>query len=284
MDRPTIAVSAETPELQSGIFKHLSARTDALVQGSQISFQNTITLPHGSTIFAKGAFELGGGDPALILDAYSNHIPATAIAAILDSTVPVSGDLKAELHMNGPLDNLVGQASVSGDALSLYRERLGQLDMGLRLAGKEVQSTQFILLRDPQNPDSGRLDADIAYSFDSEQFRFQANGKDLEWKKLALSDGSPIQGKMNLVASGSGTADQPSIDVKIEAPDIQLKQRSLGPVSLNAALRNERLTIEAAVSRLNITSTAHVVNETPYAFDGEMGVDPIFAAWIESSE
>ena len=60
LSRPTIAVLAETPELQSGILRHLSAKTDALVQGSQISFQNTITLPHNSTIYAKGAFELGG--------------------------------------------------------------------------------------------------------------------------------------------------------------------------------------------------------------------------------
>ena len=110
------------------------------------------------------------------------------------------------------------------------------------------------------------------YSFDSDQFRFQATGKELEWKQLALPDGSPIQGTMNLVASGSGTVDQPSIDVKIDAPDIQLRQRSLGPVSLNAALRNEQLTIEAAAPRLNISSTAHVVNETPYAFDGELQI------------
>jgi outer membrane protein assembly complex protein YaeT len=272
LTRPTIAVLAEAPELQSGILKHLSAKTDAMVQGSQISFQNRITLPHSSTVYAKGAFELGGRDPMLYLDAYSRHIPLTAIAAMLDSKVSMSGDLRAELHLNGPLDQLAGQAAVSGDALSLYGEPLGHLDMGLRLEGEEVRSTQFRLLRNPQTPDSDRIDADLAYSFDSDQFRFRATGKDLELGKLASPDGGFIQGAMDFTASGSGTADQPSMDLKIDARDTRLKQMSLGPLSLNATLRNEQLAIEAAAPSLNVAATAHIVNETPYAFDGALQI------------
>ncbi|MBN1566934.1 MAG: translocation/assembly module TamB domain-containing protein [Acidobacteria bacterium] len=270
--RPAIAVRAEAPELQSGVLKHLSAKTDAMVDGSQISFQSTITLPHRSSLYAKGAFELGGRDPSLVLDAYGNHIPAAAVTAMLDSKIPTAGDLNAELHLNGPLENLAGQASVSGEELSLYGEPLGHLDIGLLLKGKEVRSTQARLLKNPQKPDSDRLDADLAYSFDTDQFRFQVTGRDLEWKKLALQDGSPIQAGMNLTASGSGSADQPSIDLKIDVPDIRLKQTLLGPGRLSAALNNERISVEAEVPRLNMKLTAKAADEKPYSFDGELQI------------
>lgn len=269
---PTIAVLAETPDLQSGMLKHLSGKTEATLQGSQISFQNTIALPHRSTLHAKGVFELGGSDPALALDAYSHQIPAGAVAAMLDSKIPMAGDLRAELHLNGPLDNLSGQALVTGEALSLYRQPLGHLDMSLRLESKEVRSTRFRLDRNPQNTASDRIDADLAYSFDSGQFQFRATGRDLEWRNLALPDGSPILGLMDLTASGSGTVDQPSIDLKIDARDVQIKQKLLGQVSLNAALRDEQLKIELAAPRFNLASTADVVSKAPHAFEGELRI------------
>ena len=110
--------------------------------------------------------------------------------------------------------------SVDGDDLSLYREPLGHLDIDLRLADKEIQSTLCTLLRDPLNPASNRVDAQFAYALESDRFQFEASGKDLQLKRLALSNGVPVQGTWNLAASGSGTIEQPSIDVRIESDDI----------------------------------------------------------------
>jgi outer membrane protein assembly complex protein YaeT len=273
LSRPSVTLAAEAPALQSGMLKHLSVKTDATLEGSQITFQNTITLPQNAKIMAHGVLELGSSEPALNLDLSGDRIPLSSAMAILDRTVPIAGDITAEAHLNGPVDNLAGSASIRGDALSLYRQPLGHLDMDLRLAGKEIQSTKFLLLRDPQNPDANRIEAGFTYSLDSDQFSFRADGKALQWKDLSLADGSSIDAEMNLAASGSGTLDHLSIDLKMDTHDLQLQQRSLGPLSMDAALRNERLTIEAALPRFNAAATMHITDQSPYFFDGEVRIE-----------
>jgi outer membrane protein assembly complex protein YaeT len=272
LGRPAVTIAAEAPALQSGILKHLSVKADAALEGSQITFQSAITLPQSGKLTANGALELGGPQPTMNLDLSGDRLPVPSVMAMLDSTVPVTGGLKAEMHLIGPVDNLAGRASIRGDALSLYREPLGYLDMDLRLDGKEIQSTKFILLRDPENPDSDRIDANFTYSLDSDQFKFRANGKTLKWKDLTLPDGSPVDAQADLAASGSGTLDHLTIDLKMDTDDLRLRQQSLGPVSLNAALRNEGLTIEAALPRFNTASTIHITHQSPYPFDGELRI------------
>jgi outer membrane protein assembly complex protein YaeT len=273
LSRPTVALAVEAPALQSGILKHLSVKTDATIDGSQITFQSTIALPQSAQLIAHGVLELSGSQPNMNLDLSGDQIPLSSAMAMLDSTVPITGDIKADVRLNGPVDNLAGYAAIHSGALALYREPLGHLDMDLRLAGKEIQSTKLMLLRDPQNPDSNRIDADFTYSLDSDQFKFRADGKALHWKDLTLPDGRSVDAEINLAASGSGTLDHPSIDLKMDTQDLQLRQRSLGLLSMNAALRNERLTIKAALPRFNTTSSIQITAQDPYAFDGELRIE-----------
>jgi outer membrane protein assembly complex protein YaeT len=272
LSHPSVTLAAEAPALQSGFLKRMSVKTNATLEGSKIGFQNTIDLPDNAQMLAHGDLDLSGPRPTLIVDLTGDHLPALSVMAMLDLQIPLEGDLRVEAHIDGPTDNLVGRASIRGDALSLYRERLGHLDTDLRLAEEEIQSTRFSLLRDPKNPDTDRIDGDFTYSLDSGQFKFRANGKGLNWDDPALSEERPILAAVDMTASGSGTFDQPTIDLKLETNDLQLWRQSLGPVSLNAALRDELLAIEAALPRFNITSTGHITNQSPYPFDGELRV------------
>jgi outer membrane protein assembly complex protein YaeT len=271
--RPSVVLSAEAPALTAGIFKHLSATADATLEGTHIAFQSKLSLPHNSTVQARGALEFGGRDPMLNLYAYGSRIRAESIPAMLDSDIPVTGELQAELQLNGAPDDLAGTLSASGEKLSLYREPLGHLDLAVRLADKQLQSTQLMLLRDAQNPDSDRVDASFIYSLDSEQFKFEAQGDALRLEQWTLPDGSPIEGAVNLTASGAGTFDAPSIQMKLETQDLRMKEISLGPIKLDASLQNDRISLDASVPRFNITSTAHVVTESPYVFDAKMRMD-----------
>jgi outer membrane protein assembly complex protein YaeT len=269
---PAVSITSHVPELQAGVLKHLSARTNGKIEGSQITFQGTVTLPESATVHTQGSLDISGRAPLLNLNAHGRGIPAIAVAKVLDSALPVSGDLNAQLHLEGTPDELAGYASIEGVDLSLYREPLGRLDIDLHLADKEIQSTQCTLLKDPLNPASGRIDAQFTYALDSDRFQFQASGKDLQLKRLALPNGTPMQGTWKLAASGSGTIEQPAIDIKMGTDDFQVRQRSLGPIALNAVLKNNDLKLEAAAPRLEIDSTALVAGETPYLFSGELHI------------
>jgi outer membrane protein assembly complex protein YaeT len=266
LKQPKIITSVNTPSLQIGVLKNLKAHSDATIQDSRITFKNTIGLAADSNVMSAGTLDFKGSNTVLDLDARSDQLSLAAVRSVLDSRIPATGNLKTTLHLSGPVNNLAGHASVAGDELSVYGEPMGHLDMDLRLSGGEIQSTGFKLLREPHNPDANSLDAQFTYDLNSGRYQVQAEGKGLAFKRLSLPGGSPIQGTMNLIASGAGTIDQPSLDIKVESSGFQVWHISSGPLSINAALRNEQLTMEALIPKFNIVSTAHAVNRDPYPF------------------
>ena len=66
---PAVSVTSDAPELQAGILNHLSARTEGKIDGTQITFQGTVTLPENATVHAQGSLDISGHDPVLNLDA-----------------------------------------------------------------------------------------------------------------------------------------------------------------------------------------------------------------------
>ncbi len=273
LTQPDIAFSSTAPALKAGILNHLSAKTEATLQGKQLAFQSAIELPRNATVFAKGALELGGRTPVLTIDAYANRVPATTVTEMLDSEVAVAGTLQTELHLGGAPDNLAGNLIVRGDDLVLYQESLGHLDLDLTMSGKDIQSTQFSLIRSAQDINADRIDGSLSYNLESEQFQFEAKGRDLKWSRPVFQDRGSIKGTINLTASGTGTLEQPSIDLKVETGDLQVREKSLGPIKIDARLRNEKLSIEAAAPRFNLSSTARIINETPFVFEGDARLD-----------
>jgi outer membrane protein assembly complex protein YaeT len=267
--QPKIVARLDAPLLQLGGLKNLKASAEANIKGTQIDFQNTIILPQDSTVWIQGNLWLGGEKTLLNLGVRTDPIPITALCSILDKDLPITGNLKTSLHMNGTMDNLEGSASVEGDALALYQVSLGHLETDLRIAGKTIQSTHFKLLRDSRNAGADYVDGKFLYVLDSHHFQFQADGKDLALK-LLLPGGVPVQGSMNFLATGMGTTEQPSFDIEVESDNISVGQKSIGPVFGNATLRDRQARIEARIPRINVTSNAFIANSDPYQFRGEL--------------
>lgn len=270
LNRPKIAVSVDVQDLRAGALKNLSVKTNATIEGSRVVFQSAVGLPQESTIVARGELELGGRVPVLNLDARANPASIAALGSMLDVRIPVTGNLSGSLRLNGATDSLIGSASITGNDLFFYREPMGHLDVDLRMSGKEIRSTQFKLSRDPHNPEADCLNARFSYALDSGQFQFQAEGKDLTLRQWAFPGGNPLKGAIDLSASGTGTIEQPLIRAKLESSDIRVGQRSLGPVSVDAVLRDEQLAIEALAARLNLSSRMLVASRTPYPFSAEL--------------
>lgn len=270
--RPDVSITSDVPELQAGTWKHLSAHTEGRIESTQISFQSTLSMPGNATIQARGGLDISGSVPVLALDARGDGIPATGVLAMLDSKIPASGNLNARLHLGGKTDELIGSAFIEGDNLSLHGEPLGHLDIGLRLANKEIRSEQFTLIRDPLRPTTDRIEAQFAYAIDTDLFRFHAAGKDLRFTNLSLPNGPPIHGVWDLAASGSGTIEHPSIDVKLESNDLRVRQQSFGPVAIAASLKDKDLRMEATAPAIHAHSSASVFNEHPYPFRGELHI------------
>jgi outer membrane protein assembly complex protein YaeT len=270
LNRPSVSISAEIRDLKAGLFKHLRLSTEASILGSKIAFHSTINMPDNAIARAQGSIDFSGSNTILEIEARTERLPVSALKEMLDSSLPISGEMSSNLHISGPVDALAGKGTVRGENLYLSGEQLGHLDLGLHLARKEIRSTRFILLKDAAHPETNRIDARFSYALNSDQFQFHIDGKDLRWNQLSLPDGIPLQGSWNLTASGSGTIARPSMDARLESTDLRVKQALIGPISISASLRQDQLEIEASAPRLNATSTIHIANESPYPFKGEL--------------
>jgi outer membrane protein assembly complex protein YaeT len=268
--QPHIEASADSPELEVGDVRDLGLNANAVADGPQVSFQGTIALPHGSKVYAQGDMGLRGPNPALKLNARTDLMPAASIASMLDSPVPVTGSLQAELQLDGNLERLEGVGSIVGDQLSVYQEPLGHLDAKFEISGKQIQSTEFRLQKNPQTPDKDYVDARFTYDLGSDQFSFQANGNDLTIANVDFPDGKPLRGTLTLAASGSGTVAEPSVDFSLNSRNTRLGEVSLGLISIDGVLRNQHLSVKSAAPLFNVSSSARIVVRAPYRFEAEL--------------
>jgi outer membrane protein assembly complex protein YaeT len=266
LNQPNLAAVLDTPSLEVAGLGPLNAQTNATFQNSQIAFQSTITLPNKASIAAKGDLDLSGQQPILNLNADTDRATVDSLSSILGYELPATGQLAASLHLQGPIDTLSGEAFLTGDNLSLYEEPLGHLEAHLLLSDNSIRSRRFLLRRDPQNSSSDILDAQFSYAIDSGQFQLEANGKSLALKQSHQPDGGPAQGIVDLLVSGTGTLQNPSIDIQMETDDVKIMRKSMGRASVTAMLRNEGIKIEASVPRLNFSSTTNIGSREPYPF------------------
>ena len=267
LGRPDIVVTADAPDLTVGVFRTLDVKTEATIENWNVAFKSMVQLPQDSAVSAQGSLDFSAPKTYLKLDAQMQNAPPASVLSVLGASVPAEGRLNANLHIDGPVNNLAGTASVIGDQLTIYREPVGHFDMDLRIAGGEIQSEPFRIIRDPQQPEANYIDANFRYRPGSDAFDFEATGKGLTWTNLPGAE--TVKGTADLVASGTGTFAEPTIDLKLEAKDVRVRQSPVGPVSISAALRHESLTVDAVASRLNTNSTVHIINRSPYPFEGE---------------
>ena len=149
---PKIAAAAHSPALEIDALKDLAVKVDAVIENLHVPFHATIAMPDKSLISARGALGFGGPKTTLKLDARTDRIAAPDVLPVLGTDIPLTGDLKASLYLDGPLNDLTGHAAVSGNHMVLYQEPLGAFAAELRISEGEIQSNQFRITRRSAQP------------------------------------------------------------------------------------------------------------------------------------
>lgn len=288
LKHPQLTATMDTPSLEIGKLKHLGAQTRAIFDNSTLRFQSTLALPHSASIAAEGSLDFGGRATRLSLNAAASAVPVAAIPAMLDRKIPASGTMQASLNLQGPLDNLAGNASLTGEGLEFHGEFLGRLDAQLLLSDKQIRSTQFQLHRNPLDSSRDKLEARLLYDLDSKQFQLQADATALSLKRRDAAayqagahrdgghrdgghhNGGPFDGTVDLTISGTGTMEQPSLQMRLASDNIRVHQRSTGPVTVAASLIHEDVRIDATAPQLKLSASVRGSNRAPYPFEGEI--------------
>ena len=213
---------------------------------------------------------LEGTSPPLKIDARVEQGSIAAVLSALQIQTPAEGNFKSEAHLGGTMTHPIGNATFSASDLSFYGEPLGTLTVEIRVDGQRVETTRFLLEKTPGDATEDSLQGKGEYDIGSGRFSFEAAGKDLKIETLKLPDETPVNGKVNLSASGTGTFDSPSVDLKLQATDVEIREQLVGTLDATAALRNQQALIEVRAPRLNLSSNARIETRAPYPTEFEL--------------
>jgi outer membrane protein assembly complex protein YaeT len=270
LENPTIIASLETQDLTAGGIEGISVKADTEITRSGMVLREAVAQLNDQKVSAEGFLGFEGSNPPLKIDARVEQGSIPALLSGLQIEIPAEGNFQGEAHVGGRMTHLTGEVTLSGSELKLYGEPLGTLTAAIRLEGQKLQTTRLLLDKTPGDATEDSIEGKAEYDIGSGQFSFDATGKNLNIDNLKLSDETPVRGLVNLSASGTGTLDRPTVDLKLLVTNVEIRQQVVGTLDATAALRNQQALIEVRAPRLNLASNARIETRAPYPVEFEL--------------
>jgi outer membrane protein assembly complex protein YaeT len=263
LDRPGATASLQGSHLQIGGLEDVQVRAVGALDEARLVVKELHAEAQNQVLHGTAVVGLTGDNP-VELHAQLQQASFDSILSIFEISAPSTGTIRASADIQGPLRDLTGTIMLSGSNLSVYRQPLGTLTAEARIAGNRIETTQFLLQKDPSGTASDSITGSGSFDLESRQFSFSAQGRDILIDQLTLPGNVPVRGTVNLNASGAGELSNASVSVNIQARELRVRDRAIGSASLTAQLRGEDAAIEASVPDLNLRSTARIRTREPY--------------------
>jgi len=218
-------------------------------------------------------------------DVQIHDADAAEILAIAGYTYPVTGRLNLSLQASGTRASPAGQGSFQLSDATVRGEAMKQAGSRFAFNRQQLSLDEIhVAYGEAQVTGSG------AYDFSTRGFRFTLDGHDFDLTRLAMLQSSrvAVKGRMDFVAQGSGTPEQPVVDAKIHVADLTFDDELAGDYTLNAVTQGSDLRISGHSQfkdrELNIEGTVHLQGDWPARIDlrlNRLDVDPLLTAYLK---
>jgi len=257
---PAISGSAKLDAVVQGDMRspHLSAQLDAhnlQAQGSQWksarlalkASPSSFEIQQGSLVSARQGDLSFSAQVGLTHWSYLPSSPIKAnlsargisVAALLhlaNLSYPVTGDLSAEISLQGSQLNPAGHGSVRIIRASAYDQPVQSL--ALQFQGDRQTIDARLNLELPAGSASG----DFSFTPQSKTYKVKLSVPGIALRKLQLVQAGnlPLEGTFTADISGAGTLDNPQLDARLEVPALQLRQTAVTGMKAQLTVHNHR--------------------------------------------
>jgi translocation and assembly module TamB len=315
--RKSAAETKSEPPVISG-----TAQLNAVVQGStqkpsitgQIDAQNlevegsdwkgahlaldanpsVLNIEHMTLLNARqGKLTLSGG---VVLRNWS-YLPSSPVTANLLATgmsltdlehlssleYPVSGTLSANISIHGSQLNPAGQGSVRIVNATAYNQPIENLTIQFQSAGESINSVVNL------NSPAGSASANVSYTPKTKTYSvaLQTPGIVLQKLQAVQAKHLPIAGTLHASANGTGTVDNPQLDVTLEIPTLQVQQTTVADMKAQLQVRdqNANLSLSSNVAQAFVQANATVRLTGNYDAQAtidtnKIPLDPLLALYV----
>jgi translocation and assembly module TamB len=155
--------------------------------------------------------------------------------------LPTAGALDAQFQVDGPIHALAGSGWVEMDKGSIYGEPVEHLRAQGTLANQTIKLTSVTV-----NEAAGKIAATGSYEFPSHRFQLDAKGSGIDVTRIEWlrRKGLAMTGKLEFTVMGSGTFDDPHLEVHATLPGLALNGEPLSGLELRAHTANRAVTYD----------------------------------------
>jgi translocation and assembly module TamB len=163
------------------------------------------------------------------------------IASLLGEKLPVSGTLSTQLTFDGPLHAANGSGWVQVERGSLYGEPLTKARAEGRITSQVLHLSSITL-----SNASGTVQGSGSYDLHARQFKVNAHADKLDISKVQRlqNQGAQLAGTLEFTVSGSGTVDDPLLEVRASLADLAVGGEQLGSINLVGHTANQTATYD----------------------------------------
>jgi translocation and assembly module TamB len=266
----TIQGSIQKPEISGTL-----TAQNLEVQGSQwknaaLSIQadpSRIVVSNGTLIGARHGQAFFGATIGLQDWSYLPSNPIQANLSLRQMSVadlehlanvqyPVSGNLSANVSVNGSQLNPVGSGSFDVANARVYDEPIQTLAVKFHGESGSIVSTVNVATA------AGSVDSSLTYTPKTQAYNLRLNAPAIVLQKLKTvqEKNLALKGTLSASASGRGTLDNPQLTALVQLPKVEVQQKSIAGVRAEVDVANHQadLTLDSQVAQASVRARGHV--------------------------
>lgn len=261
LDDPRVAATLAARHLGAGPIDGAALDGNLAASLESIQLKDLTLTWRNQFLHANGAVNLKTQTPEVVLDAHSQDFALqSTLAGLGQHGLPVSGRFDLALHAEGPVDNVRAILHLDARQLEAYREALGALSLAARFEDQRLTLDELRL----DKPGSDTLLASGEYGLDSGGYRFRLDAPTLRLESLELPDHLTVRSIVSLNASGTGTIEEPALELTARAASLVVDDLELGDIDIEGSLAAGAARLALDAPRFAINGRVRTGIEAPY--------------------
>jgi len=173
----------------------------------------------------------------------ASNLDAAELARAAGLTTPIKGTIALNFDARGTELNPLGQGKIQLAKATIAEEPINNVQVAFQGNGTEIRSQIEASLP------AGSVNAQLNYEPRRQAYQGSLNAAGIKLGQLETFKAKNLQlsGLLNATASGSGTLDDPGLQVKLEIPRLQIRNQEISNLAFTSDIANH-------VARLNLAS------------------------------
>jgi translocation and assembly module TamB len=281
-------VSAPVVEVKGTTWRSLHAGIDA--SPSHLNLHNGGVQPSAKgriTFDARLGLDHWAYDDTqpLEVDLNASQLAVADIEKLVGRQTRVSGTLSAAISLRGSQRHPEGHGHISLTQADVAGEPVDSATLTFRGTGNEIRSDFALQMA------AGSVKGSFAYLPGEKRYSgsVRATGMTLAALHILQTGNLDVAGILNLTATGSGTLDNPELQLTANVPHLQIQQQALDDVTLKAVVADHLATVALNSTALGtfVRGNGTVRLTGDYEADATLetspiSMEPIFAAYFPS--